>query len=43
LADATGAAAGSFAFFGLRISRLLRFCPLAMMPSRMNPIRRFGR
>jgi hypothetical protein len=28
--DVDGVAAASFVFFGLRISRLLRFCPLAM-------------
>lgn len=30
---AAGAVAGSFVFFGFRISRLLRLCPLAMVSS----------
>jgi hypothetical protein len=42
LVDTAGVVAGSF-FFGFRISRLLRLCPLAMMFSCMNPIRRCGR
>ena len=33
LVKAAGAVAGSFVFFGLRISRLLRLCPLAMVSS----------
>src|SRR3546814_19532200 len=33
LANTTGAATASFFFFGFRISRLLRFCPFAIVSS----------
>ncbi len=38
LVKMVGAATGSFFFLGFRISRLLRFCPLAMMSSCTNPV-----
>ncbi len=38
LVKPVGAATGSFFFLGFRISRLLRFCPLAMMSSFTNPV-----
>ena len=43
LANPTGAGAGSFFCFGFLISRLPRICPLAMIFSCINPIRRCGR
>lgn len=43
LVDTTGAVTDSFFFFGFRVSRLLRFCPLAMISSYMKPVRRCGR